>query len=90
MALDFLDAEPVGINAVDLAGAWAHFRVDDSRSCMALFRQLRLGDTPLSIGVLRSAGVTVALPATELPLAPGTELLSADGSARPLMKLTLD
>jgi len=61
VALDFLDAQPVGIDAVDQAGAWAHFRVDDSRSCMALLRQLRLGDTPLSVGVPHSAGVMVAL-----------------------------
>jgi len=61
VALDFLDAEPVGIDTVDQADAWARFRVDDSRSCMALFRQLRVGDRPLSIGAPHSAGVTKAL-----------------------------
>lgn len=61
MALDFLDTESVGIDAVDQAGSWMRFRVDDPRMCLALFRELRVGDTPLSIGAPHGQGVTVAL-----------------------------
>lgn len=61
MTLDFLGNEPADIDAVDQAGAWARFRVDDPRSCLALFRELRVGDTPLSIGAPLTPGLTVAL-----------------------------
>jgi hypothetical protein len=54
-------AATAGIDAVDQVGSWARFRVDDSRRCLSLLRELRVGDTPVCIGSPGGRAATVAL-----------------------------
>ncbi len=53
-------ATPV-IDHVDVAGAWARFRVDETRKCLALLRELRNGDVSVALGSPRSAPVLATL-----------------------------
>ncbi len=49
------------IDTVDLAGPWTKFRVDDARRCLALLRELRMGDVALALGAPRGAAALVTL-----------------------------
>lgn len=46
-----LEPGAASIDEVDPAGSWARFRVDELRRRLALLRDLRQGDVPLSIGL---------------------------------------
>jgi hypothetical protein len=62
-----LDPAAVVIDAVDAAGSWARFRIDDPRRCLALLRELRQGDVALVLGAAQGAALPAVLWAVDEP-----------------------
>jgi len=50
MPTPFVDTEPAAIDPVSYVGPWERFRVSDPRKCLAALSQVKLNESPVTIG----------------------------------------
>jgi len=61
MPTPFLDTEPAAIDPVDIIGPWEQFRVIDPRKCLAVLAQVKLEQSPVTIGHAEGLSLAASL-----------------------------